>query len=92
MLGFPLQPDTQECIEASLESKQGKSGALERKWYHTSLVSQVSNLKTGFERENVPGNGQKFVSLLPEVFHAVLDASLSHMNTRWRLKTKTLSF
>lgn len=57
MSGFPLQPDTQEGVEASLESKQGKTGALDRKWYHTSLGAQVNNLKTEFERQNAPENG-----------------------------------
>lgn len=74
--GFQLQTDTQEGVEASLESKKGKPGALDRTWYHTSLVSQVSNLKTGFERQNAPGNGQIFVSLLPEFFSYLIGCEL----------------
>lgn len=90
---FPLQLDTREGVVAALERKQGKSArALDRNsdvivQKDRSLVSQVSNLKTGFERQNAPGNRQKFGSLLPELFHTFLVVS-----TRWRLETKTSSF
>lgn len=88
MPGFPLQPDTCEGLEASLESKKGKSGVLDRKWYHTLWYPKGVTWKHGLKGKMHQGMGRNLSpccqsSLIPYWLWACLTWT---QDGGWKLK------